>query len=48
MIDNCRRQGIDPFVYLLDTTAALHRGCTDYLDLTPLASAGRRDQRTTA
>lgn len=48
MIDNCRRQGIDPFIYLQDTTAALHRGCTDYHDLTPLASASRRDQRTTA
>ena len=48
MIDNCRRQGIDPFVYLLDTTAALHRRCTDYHDLTPHAFASRRDQCITA
>jgi transposase len=48
LIDNCRRQGIDPFIYLLDTAAALHRGATDYHDLTPLASACRRDLRTTA
>ena len=48
LIDNCRRQAIDPFTYLGQVTAALNQGCTDYLSLSPLAVAGRADRRTTA
>ena len=39
LIENCRVQAIDPYTYLCDTVAALHRGCTDYATLTPAAAA---------
>ncbi|MBA3684540.1 MAG: IS66 family transposase [Planctomycetes bacterium] len=44
LIENCRMQGIDPYAYMLDTAALLHRGCTDYDALTPLAQAQRADR----
>ncbi|MBA2721359.1 MAG: IS66 family transposase [Methylibium sp.] len=39
LIENCRMHRLDPFAYLLDTVAHLHRGCTDYAALTPRARA---------
>ena len=43
IIENCRRQDLDPYAYLLDTVAALHAGRTDYTALTPQAVAMQRD-----
>ena len=44
LIANCRMQGIDPYAYLIDTVAQLHRGHTDYDTLTPLAYAQTADR----
>lgn len=46
IIENCRMQDIDPYGYLLETVAALHRGCTDYHALTPHAAAQAQDARS--
>jgi transposase len=44
LIENCRRLGLDPYAYLIDTVKALHRGCTDYHALTPLVYAQNADR----
>jgi transposase len=45
LMDNCRRQHLDPVHYLLTTVNALHSGRTDYHDLTPRAAAQALDQK---
>ena len=44
LIENCRMQHIDPFAYLIDTAAALQRGCTDFAALTPRVRALASDR----
>lgn len=39
IIENCRRQHLDPAKYLRDVVALLHAGRTDYANLTPQALA---------
>lgn len=48
LIENCRRQALDPFVYLRNATTALLHGCTDYHRLTPLAFATQQRHQATA
>jgi hypothetical protein len=44
IIENCRMQGMNPYAYMLDTLAILHRGCTDYDSLKSLAQAETADR----